>query len=333
MYGRPTENSKYLTDRFGRVHSYLRMSLTDSCNFSCTYCMPENIKCLPAQNQMSAAEIRNLAEIFYKIGIDKIRLTGGEPLIRKDFREIISALGNLPVTLGLTTNGLLLDKYLDDLKKANFTKINISLDSLKPDKFKAITKRDSFQKVFQNIFKTIDAGFEVKINAVVMKGFNDDEIEDFALLTKKYPVSMRFIEFMPFKDNNWNFGKTFRQQEIIQKLKDSFELNHLENKFNETAQLFQIAGAQGKIGIIGTVSQPFCDSCNRIRITSDGKLKSCLFGHSEYDVLRPLREGKDVLNEIKDAIQKKPHQHGGKKSFTENPNEFQENRNMTSIGG
>lgn len=332
MSGSSTENNIYLTDRFGRMHSYLRMSLTDNCNFRCSYCMPQNTHCLPSSNQLTSQEIEKLAKTFHELGINKIRLTGGEPLIRKDFGEIIAALGNLPVTLGLTTNGLLLDNYIEDLKAAKFTKINISLDSLKPERFKHITNRNAFETVFKNIIKAIDAGFEVKINAVVMKGFNDDEIEDFALLTKSHPISIRFIEFMPFKDNNWNFGKTYRKQEIIQQLEDSFELFHLDSKNNDTAQLFQIKDAIGSIGIIGTVSHPFCDNCNRIRITSDGKLKSCLFSHSEYDLLKPLRDGKDILNEIKEAIQRKPLQHGGKKAFT-NPADFQDNRNMHSIGG
>jgi GTP 3',8-cyclase len=295
--------------------------------------MPNNNQCQTSEEQMSADEIAQIAEVFYNLGVDKIRLTGGEPLARKDFKDVISALGKTPVTLALTTNGLLLDKYLPELKENNFTKINISLDTLKPERFKAITGNNSFQTVYKNILKAVDSAFEVKVNAVVMKDFNDDEIEDFAKLTLDLPITMRFIEFMPFKDNNWSFGRIIKHAEIIKKLTAKFNLNTIETSFSSTAQDYQIENAVGKIGVIGTVSKPFCDSCNRIRITADGKLKSCLFGHSEYDLLSPLRKNEDLVSSIKDALQKKPHQHGGKQSFSKKPDDFQNNRNMHSIGG
>lgn len=333
MFGKAIKNSTYLTDRFGRMHSYLRLSITESCNFRCSYCMPNNNHCQIPDEQMSADEIAQIAEVFHNLGVDKIRLTGGEPLARKDFRDIITALGKMPVSLALTTNGLLLDKYLSDLKDANFTKLNISLDSLKPERFKSVTGKDAFHKVYDNIIKSVNAGFKVKLNAVVMKDFNDDEIEDFARLTIDLPITMRFIEFMPFKDNNWSFGRIVKHNEIIQKLEDTFSLKPAETSFSSTAQIYQIDGARGKIGVIGTVSKPFCDSCNRIRVTSDGKLKSCLFGHKEHNLLSPLRKNEDLLASIHDALMKKPHQHGGKQSFSEQPNDFQNNRNMHSIGG
>lgn len=330
MYGKPTRNSSYLTDRFGRMHNYLRLSITENCNFRCSYCMPEEHQHSSLSDLLTPAEIEKICRIFTGIGIDKIRLTGGEPLARKDFSEIISRLDNIPATLALTTNGILLDKYIPKLKETNFSKINISLDSLQSEKFRSITKRDSFQKVYDNIFKAVEAGFDVKVNAVIMKGVNDDELVDFARLTINNPITVRFIEFMPFNNNNWSFGRIVKQNTILETLQNCFDIENIDVEYSSTAQLYKISKSKGHIGIISTVSHPFCDSCNRLRLTSDGKLKSCLFGKNELDLLTPLRNNEDLLNSIQNAINKKPLQHGGKQSIKEKPSDI---RNMYSIGG
>lgn len=326
-------NQPKLIDRFGREHNYLRLSLTEHCNFRCLYCMPEEFACNNSAYQISADEIEAIAISFIKLGISKIRLTGGEPLIRADFKEITDKLGPLCVTKSITTNGFLLDSHIDNLRQNGIYNINISLDSLKPEKFFKITQRDSFRKIFENINLAVSEGFNVKLNAVVMRGFNDDEIIEFARLTYKLPVAMRFIEFMPFKQNNWNFGKTVKQNEIISILNREFQLI-LEGKSAESAATYyKIPGALGSIGIIGTVSQPFCDSCNRIRVTADGKIKSCLFGTDELDLIKHLKNNADLSDVIFRAIAHKPRQHGDMTISHLQNSDLNNNRSMHSIGG
>src|SRR5690606_28652790 len=194
-----------LTDSFGRKHNYLRISLTEKCNLRCTYCMPEDGLLLTPKDQlMTADEIYEIASTFVQQGVYKIRLTGGEPLVRKDFSAILQKLSTLKAELSITTNAILIDRYLQDFKDYGLNKLNVSLDSLSPEKFKFITRRDQLQKTYDNILLLIKEGFHVKVNAVLIKGVNDDEIIDFVNLTKALPISVRFIEFMPFDGNKWN---------------------------------------------------------------------------------------------------------------------------------
>jgi len=198
-----------LTDSFGRKHTYLRISLTERCNLRCTYCMPEEgVPLLPKEHLMTADEIFEISKLFVEAGVNKIRFTGGEPLLRKDFPQILENLATLPISMSITTNGITIDRYIDLLKKHNVNTINLSLDTLDADKFKKITFRDYFQRVYDNIFKLIDEGFHVKINVVLMKGVNDNEIVDFINFTKQHLVTVRFIEFMPFDGNEWKREKT-----------------------------------------------------------------------------------------------------------------------------
>ena len=212
-----------IRDQYSRNHNYLRISLTEKCNLRCTYCMPaDGIPLLPSAKLMSADEVFSIAQMFVEHGVNKIRLTGGEPLVRKDFEGIARSLSTLPVELAISTNGILVDKYLSLFKEIGLHKINLSLDSLDQEKFKHITRRDHFQKVMENLQLLLDHDFEVKLNVVLMKGFNEDEVLDFIEFTKDRTVSVRFIEFMPFDGNNWNSDKMISLAEILEQANERY---------------------------------------------------------------------------------------------------------------
>jgi len=332
------KTSEILKDSFGREHNYLRISLTEKCNLRCTYCMPETgVVLSPKSSLMTTQEVIDLAALFVKNGVDKIRLTGGEPLLRKDFPEILQALSEMPVQLSLTTNAILVDRHIATFKNGNLKTINVSLDTLNSDKFDAITKRDHFDRAFQNIELLLQEGFNVKLNIVLLKGFNDNEIVDFVNYTKNKPVAVRFIEFMPFDGNSWDKSKLVSYQEILDKVRTHFtetELIQLPNEQNFTARNFRIDGYQGTFSIISTVTNPFCDSCNRIRLTANGKLKNCLFSNGETDLLTPYREGQPIESLIQQAIFKKKAVRSGMTSLEDFGNmENHDNRSMITIGG
>lgn len=336
MYGRKINNSSILKDRYNRTHNYLRISLTDKCNFLCSYCKPESKQCNLSKDNLSANDIGLLASAFIDLGINKIRLTGGEPLTRRDFPEIAHEIGKFNIKKAITTNGFLLDQYLDVLHKNNFTMINVSLDSLSQSKFQEITGVNQFEMVFRNLLLAIDKKFEVKLNVVLIKGVNDDEINDFAQLARDLPFTIRFIEFMPFKGIQWDNNKLVSHDEIIQTLSSQFVVKPVsELTPSNPAKYYTIGAFKGKIGIISTISKPFCDNCNRIRITSDGKIKSCLFGRSEIDLIEALRNGKNIKELIQSSITGKPSQHQNRKIFNiETLNDQNENkRGMYAIGG
>ncbi len=325
-----------LTDNFDRVHNYLRISLTDNCNLRCFYCMPEeDYDFSPASRLMQPHEIETLAKIFVAHGVKKIRLTGGEPLVRKDAPTIIDALGKLPVELAITTNGTRIHEMLPVLKNANINTINISLDTLQPDKFLLITRRDLFHQVRSNIELLLQHHFNVKINVVVMKGFNDNEINDFINWTKHIPVQIRFIEFMPFSGNRWTSNKVFSLHEILSQISDQYSFLPLQGNANDTAKHFAVPGHEGSFAVISTMSEPFCSTCNRMRLTADGKLKNCLFSNGETDLLTALRNGEDVLPLIQANIKSKAKELGGQFTGTFemlNADEIH-NRSMITIGG
>jgi len=327
-----------LTDRFGRIHDYLRISLTDTCNFRCTYCMPGEEAGFHHGQRMSAGEISELAKIFVDLGVKKIRLTGGEPLMRKDAKQIIQQLSDFShrdVQLAITTNGVFVHDYLDAFKEAGIRSVNISLDSLIPERFEAITKRNYFHRVVSNIHLLPQHGFHVKVNMVVMKGVNDDELSDFVQWTRDYPLHIRFIEFMPFDGNQWKKEKVFHYPEILQNIRHHYEVIALENKKHSTAKKFKVLGFEGTFAIISTMSAPFCGDCNRLRLTADGKMKNCLFSKEESDLLTPLREGKDVKQQIVDCLWGKHEALGGQFTPVDLPSENHplQNRSMIAIGG
>ena len=328
-----------LTDTFSRKHSYLRISLTERCNLRCTYCMPENGATLsPKSNIMTADEIYHIAKIFVNNGVKKIRLTGGEPLVRKDFTAILEKLATLPVEIGITTNAIIVNKFIDTFKRLNIKLINVSLDSLKAAKFEEITRRNYFEKVYQNIIQLVHEGFVVKLNAVLIKDFNDDEIIDFIELTKKLNINIRFIEFMPFDGNKWNIKKMVSYDEVIAITNNHFNAKNvirLEDAAHDTSKNYKIEGYKGSFAIISSVTNPFCDSCNRLRLTADGQLKNCLFSATEQDLLTAYRKGNDIETLIQKAIQGKFKIRGGMDTLKklQEPKLHSKNRSMINIGG
>ena len=328
-----------LVDKFGRKHDYLRISLLERCNLRCTYCMPEEgIELRDRMEFMSQEELCSIAETFVQLGIKKIRLTGGEPLIKKDFAEIINRLSKLPVELAITTNAVLLDKYFTELKQAGISKLNISLDSLIEDRFNAISRRTDFKRIRKNIDLAVEYGFNVKLNVVLMKGVNDDEIINFINLSKTQKINIRFIEFMPFNGNKWDWSKKVSFNEVKAIVAENYpqeEIIEEENPLNSTSKNFRINGYLGNFGIISTLTNPFCDSCNRIRLTADGKIKNCLFSSDELDLLTAFRTGKEIKPLIFESIEKKHAKSAGINSFEDNEgkNIFDQNRSMTVIGG
>uniref|UniRef100_A0A8C2PJ15 Molybdenum cofactor biosynthesis protein 1 n=1 Tax=Capra hircus TaxID=9925 RepID=A0A8C2PJ15_CAPHI len=309
--------SAFLTDSFGRRHSYLRISLTERCNLRCQYCMPEEgVPLTPKADLLTTEEILTLARLFVKEGVDKIRLTGGEPLIRPDVVDIVAQLRRLEGlrTIGITTNGINLARLLPQLQKAGLSAINISLDTLVPAKFEFIVRRKGFHKVMEGIHKAIELGYSpVKVNCVVMRGLNEDELLDFVALTEGLPLDVRFIEYMPFDGNRWNFKKMVSYKEMLDTLRRQWpELEKLPEEESSTAKAFKIPGFRGQVSFITSMSEHFCGTCNRLRITADGNLKVCLFGNSEVSLRDHLRGGaseEELLRVIGAAVGRKKRQH------------------------
>lgn len=325
-----------LIDKHHRIHDYLRISLTDNCNLRCFYCMPnEDYHFMPHQQLMQPQEILKIAQTFVNLGVRKIRLTGGEPFVRKDAAEIIQLLGGLGVELAITTNGTRVELFLDQLEAAGIQSINISLDTLKREKFQLITGRDLFEKVQENIALLLQRGFKVKINVVVVKGLNDQEILDFVNLTKDQSITVRFIEFMPFDGNNWNADKLVTWQEMLQQIGQKYQLTAFETEASDTSKYYTVAGHKGKLAFITTMSAAFCSTCNRIRLTADGKIKNCLFSQSESDLLGILRSGGDLEQLIQMSIWDKHAALGGQfsKDFEKIDTNNLHNRSMIAIGG
>nr|XP_040055824.1 molybdenum cofactor biosynthesis protein 1 isoform X1 [Gasterosteus aculeatus aculeatus] len=326
--------SAFLTDSFGRRHSYLRISLTEKCNLRCQYCMPdEGVKLTPRSQLLTTSEVLTLARLFVREGVEKIRLTGGEPLIKPDIVDILKELRKLEglKTIAVTTNGMNLARLLPKLKEAGLDLINISLDSLVPAKFEFIVRRKGFHKVMEGIDMAIEMGFNpVKVNCVVMRGLNEDELLHFVALTEKKPLEVRFIEYMPFDGNKWNFKKMVSYQEMLDLIRQKWpDLETLQSGC-QTSKMFKVPGFTGQVGFITSMSEHFCGSCNRLRITADGSLKVCLFGNSEVslrDVLRSGASDKELLQIIGVAVGSKKKQHAGMFNISK-----MKNRPMIHIG-
>lgn len=285
-----------LIDTFGRTVTDLRISLTDRCNFRCVYCMPEEgVAWTPTETMLTADELHRLVGIFTSLGVETVRLTGGEPLLR---REIIDIIGRLhtdhpQVELSLTTNGFLLRRYAQDLAAAGLSRVNISLDSLQADRFARITRRDALHTVLDGIDAARAAGLHpIKINVVVVRGFNDDELQSFAELAHSTGVSVRFIEYMPLDaGGEWDRQSVVAGDELLESAESVFPLI-AEERGHEPAARYRFAdGMRGELGFINSVTAPFCDRCNRVRLTADGQLRTCLFAVVETDLRTPLRGG------------------------------------------
>ncbi|XP_070155914.1 molybdenum cofactor biosynthesis protein 1 [Polyergus mexicanus] len=330
------EQRGILTDTFGRKHTYLRISVTERCNLRCTYCMPaEGIKLTKKENILRTDEIIQIADLFVKEGVRKIRLTGGEPTVRKDIVDIVEQLKQLAdlEQIAITTNGLTLTRQLPALQRAGLDALNISLDTLREERFEIFSRRKGWMRVMASIDLAVQLGYNpVKVNCVIMRGRNDDEIIDFIDFTKERPIDIRFIEYMPFQGNEWKENKMVSFNEMKRIIRKKYpDFQALPNQPNDTSKAYHVPGFVGQVGFITSMSQHFCDSCNRLRITADGNLKVCLFeGKGEVSLRDALRNGasEDALKDlIRRAVSRKKKQHAGMFNLTQ-----MENRPMILIG-
>lgn len=286
-----------LVDGFSRPITYLRISVTDKCNLRCVYCMPESgLPWLRREEILSYEEIAEIVAAAASVGVRSIRLTGGEPLVRRDLSRLVAAIAGIPgiEDIALSTNGLLLREQVVELASAGLRRINLSLDTLRPDRFEAIARRPGLDLVLEGLEAAIDAGLTpVKINCVIMRGQNDDELAEFAALTRQRPVFVRFIEVMPVHENLDLQRETYMSAtEVLERLAAIDELRPVTGPGgNGPARYFSFPGAAGAIGVISPLSHDYCDRCNRVRLTADGRLRLCLFGDHALDLRTPLRAG------------------------------------------
>jgi GTP 3',8-cyclase len=323
-------------DRFGRKIHYLRISLTDHCNLRCIYCMPEDMTFRPLPEMMQDDEVLLLTRLFADLGFDKIRLTGGEPTVRAHIVDIVRGIASTPGvrTVTMTTNGILLAKLAAPLAAAGLKRVNVSIDTLNPAKFKRMTRWGDLEDVWEGVLAAEKAGLTpVKLNAVVVRGYNETDLADLARLTVDRPWQVRFIEMMPFGgETDFQTGQVVRAEEMRRWIEQA--LGPLEpvdgGKLDGEARLFRIPGAQGDVGFIASVSAPFCADCTRARLTADGVLRMCLLRDYEIDLLTPLRKGaslEDLRRMVLDAVWNKPWGHGLAEG------EIATNRTMSEIGG
>jgi GTP 3',8-cyclase len=325
-----------LVDRFGRVHNNLRISITDRCNFRCVYCMPEEMEFYPKEFILSYEEIMRLARIAAGLGVDKIRLTGGEPLVRRDLPTLVRGLSETGTLrdLSLTTNGVRLGEMAQELWDAGLRRINVSLDSLDPAKFAEITRRPLLDAVLRGLEAAARVGFSpIKVNAVAIRGFTESELLRFAELAREKHYQVRFIEFMPLDgDGEWDRSKVLTSEEILDTISAVYPLERASPAgSSDPATLYRFADGRGELGIIPTVTEPFCATCNRIRLTADGKLRYCLFAVEETDLKSPMRAGatdEDLAWMFADCVRGKWPGHLINQAGFEKPE-----RTMSQIGG
>ncbi len=331
----PSEQTP-LRDALGRVVDDLRISVTDRCNFRCVYCMPEEgMTWLPRDEILSFEELTRLASIFVEAGTRTIRLTGGEPLVRRDLPVLVRMLRGLhpDLDLTLTTNGFLLRRDAQALADAGLRRVNVSLDSLRAERFARITRRDCLDTVLDGIAAAREAGLTpVKVNCVVVRGFNDDEAVDFARMAREQGVHVRFIEFMPLDaSGEWGRDSVVAGDELLEAVESEFTMRPRENGHDPAQRLAFADGAPGELGFINSVSAPFCTRCNRVRITADGQLRTCLFSVTETDLRGPLRSGADdaeLERVIREAVWRKEPGHR-----INEPDFVRPARSMSQIGG
>ncbi|RZV48077.1 MAG: GTP 3',8-cyclase MoaA [Acidimicrobiales bacterium] len=323
-----------LTDTFGRVHRDLRIAVTDRCNFRCQYCMPvEGMKWMPREGLLTFEEIARIARLLVqRYDIDSIRLTGGEPTVRAHLPTLVRKLSALGVDLSMTTNAATLRLVAHDLHEAGLQRLNISLDSLRQDRFIELTRRDDLDRVLDGIDAALEVGFEpVKINVVLMRGINDDEIVDFARFGRDKGVTVRFIEFMPLDaDEQWGPERVVPLAEVVERINDVFPIEAVP-RTSAPATRYRYGDGAGEVGVIATVTEKFCDSCDRIRLTADGQFRNCLFAVTDYNLRDALRAGAtdDELAEILEgAVSDKWAGHG-----IDTVHFIRPKRNMSQIGG
>ena len=283
-----------LMDTFGRVHNNLRISVTDRCNLRCTYCMPEDVTFLPKEDLLTFEEIAALVRVAVPLGIDKVRLTGGEPLLRRGLATLVALLRDIPglADIGLTTNGLLLAKQAEALVAAGLTRVNVSLDTLDPGRFRALTRRDGVEQVIDGLLAAKRAGFDrIKVNAVAIRGFIEDDLVPLAHFCRDHGFELRLIEYMPIGAESWERDKVVPAHELLDVLERHVAPLSPAADYDPAAPAmdFVYADTGARLGVIASVTRPFCDRCNRLRLTADGKLRNCLFALDELDVKPLLR--------------------------------------------
>ncbi|NNK48858.1 MAG: GTP 3',8-cyclase MoaA [Gemmatimonadetes bacterium] len=305
-----------MKDQFGRRIDYLRISVTDKCNLRCTYCMPvEGLDWIDRAEFLTYEEIASVVRQMAGQGLRRIRLTGGEPLVRRDLPDLVRLLSEIPQIedIAISTNAILLPQFGSDLRDAGASRVNVSLDTLKRERFRDLARRP--ERFFDATMEGIDAaerlGFSpLKINTVLLKGLNEDEVEEFAEITKKRPWHVRFIELMPTGDNLHLSERFLSTDSVLKRLRAIGDLRPAAGPVgNGPATYFQFAGAAGTVGVITPLSHNYCDRCNRMRLTADGKLRTCLFGTHEVDLRAPLRSTGDVLPAVREALRGKPERH------------------------
>jgi cyclic pyranopterin phosphate synthase len=326
-----------LVDGHGREIGDVRISVTDRCNFRCQYCMPaEGLPWLERAELLSFEEIARLTAILTSIGVGSVRLTGGEPLARRDLPRLVGMLGGIQglEDLSLTTNGYLLERDAEALVKAGINRFNVSIDSLQRDRFFQLTRRDALPQVLRGLerLSSFPQAHPIKVNAVAMRGFTEEEVLPFARFARREPYEVRFIEFMPLDaDRAWKPEDVLSGEEIRAAIEAVYPLEPLQREAHATARVYRFADGHGRIGFINPVSEPFCADCDRIRITSDGRLRTCLFSLNETDLRGPMRAGADdaeLRQIIRDAVWRKELKHR-----VNDPGFVQPNRTMSAIGG
>ena len=327
-----------LTDRFGRRHTTLRLGLTERCNLRCVYCMPaEGIPLTPTRAMLTTDELVRLARVLVGAGVDKVRLTGGEPLARRDAVEVAEHLGRLGLrSLALTTNGMLLEDRLPALARAGLTDLTVSLDTLRADRFQAITRRPGLDRVLGALDAALRLGYgaqrSLKVNVVALRGVNEDEAADFAAWAAREPIEVRFIEVMPFGGNGWDRSELVPMAETRATIEAAHgPLDRCDDAPDSTAQTFRRPGWRGRVGFVASMTAPFCAGCSRLRITADGALKVCLFGTTEVSLRDALRAGAtdgEVVDLVQTALDGKHAAHAGMDALAAS-----DNRPMITIGG
>jgi len=324
-----------LLDGHGRRIGDLRVSVTDRCNFRCQYCMPaEGLAWMERDDVLHFEEIERLVALLAAMGVSDVRLTGGEPLVRRDFPTLVGMLAPLVEDLSITTNGYLLERDAEALVRAGATRFNVSIDSLQRDRFFEMTRRDALPRVLRGL--EVLAGFPeahpIKVNAVAMRGFTEDEVLPFARFAREHPYEVRFIEFMPLDaDHAWTPDSVLSGEEIRSIIEQEWALEPVEREPHATARVYRFADGRGAIGFINPVSEPFCGDCNRIRLTADGRLRTCLFSLNETDLRGPMRAGADdgeLEQIVREAVWRKELKH-----HVNEPGFVQPLRTMSAIGG
>ena len=326
-----------LTDSFGRIARKLRISVTDRCNFRCQFCMPKTPVWLPRNEILSYEEIERVVSLFAELGVEKVRLSGGEPLMRRDIEKLVEMLAHVPgiSSLSMTTNGFLLAEKAEALRKAGLQSITVSLHSLKPERFSEITGGGVFHKVVEGIRAAKENGFQpLKINAVIIRGCNEDEIGDLAGLARAGEITVRFIEYMPFDGQRlWGMEKVVSGKEIIQTIQKQHQLEPVTRETGSTAKIYRFKDGQGEIGVITSITEPFCSDCDRLRLSADGKIVPCLFDKTVFDLRPLLRNGGSddaILGFMRDSVsQKAP----GVETLLKKFDKLEHVRPMHTIGG